>query len=393
MIPSPQAELHVFLIVGEESGDRLGAPLMRALRTQTGGKVRFSGTGGAQMASEGLKSLVPLSEFAIMGFTSIPARIIGIYRRIHEIVQAIVAGRPDALVIIDSPDLTHRIARRVRRAVPQIPIVDYVSPSVWAWRPGRARAMRGYVDHVVALLPFEPEVHARLGGPPCSYVGHPLSERVAALRPDAQEEARRNAMPPLVLVMPGSRQGELDHMLGMFFAAAERLAQRGGPIEFVVPTVASLERRVSAAAANVPLNIRIVTETAEKDVAFRRARAAIVKSGTGTLELALAGIPMVAAYRVAAFEALLLRRLISGRSVILANLVLGENVVPELLQEAATADGIADAMLPLLTETPQRARQVDAFRRLDAIMEIGTASPSDRAAAIVLDLARKSPAR
>src|SRR6202035_2349078 len=138
-----------------------------------------------------------------------------ILRRIRATARFVVATRPDALVIIDSPDFTHRVARRVRATAPSIPILDYVSPSVWAWRPGRARAMRRYVDHVLALLPFEPRAHARLGGPPCAYVGHPLLERLAELRPSAQEAERRLAEPPVVLVLPGSRGAEIRRLLAI----------------------------------------------------------------------------------------------------------------------------------------------------------------------------------
>ena len=167
--------LRVFLVAGEESGDRLGAPLMRALRERRK-DVTFFGVGGAQMQGEGLTSLFPISDLAVMGFNAVARKLPLIFRRIRETVRAVIATHPDVLVIIDSPDFTHRVARRVRKLAPSIPIVNYVSPSVWAWRPGRARSMRRYVDHVLALLPFEPQAHERLGGPPCSYVGHPLAE-------------------------------------------------------------------------------------------------------------------------------------------------------------------------------------------------------------------------
>src|ERR1700682_5930766 len=172
-------DLSIVLVAGEESGDQLGAPLMRALKVRTGGRVRFAGVGGREMAAEGLVSPFPIEELAIIGFATILQRLPLILRRIRDTAALVVATRPDALVIIDSPDFTHRVARRVRAMAPSIPILDYVSPSVWAWRPGRARAMHGYVDHVLAILPCEPRVHQRLGGPPCTYVGHPLLERLA----------------------------------------------------------------------------------------------------------------------------------------------------------------------------------------------------------------------
>src|SRR6202021_2742805 len=173
------------------SGDRLGAPLMAAIADQAGRPVVFSGVGGHAMAAQGLASLVPIADLAINGFAAIPGRLPAILRHLRRTTRAVIAAGPDALVIIDSPDFTHRVARRVRAAAPAIPIIDYVSPTVWAWRPGRARALRGYVDCVLALLPFEPAAHERLGGPRCVYVGHPLIERLAELRPKTEEGARR----------------------------------------------------------------------------------------------------------------------------------------------------------------------------------------------------------
>ncbi len=211
--------LNLFIIAGEESGDRLGAPLMAAIAAQAGRPVIFAGVGGHAMAEQGLASLVPIADLAINGFAAIPGRLPAILRHLRRTTGAVVAARPDALVIIDSPDFTHRVARRVRAAAPSIPIIDYVSPTVWAWRPGRAASMRRYVDHVLALLPFEPEAHRRLGGPPCTYVGHPLAEQVATLRPNPQEAARRDAAPPVVLVLPGSRRGEVRRHIGVFGAA------------------------------------------------------------------------------------------------------------------------------------------------------------------------------
>lgn len=382
--PEASRPLHVFLVVGEESGDRLGAPLMRALKMRHGGEVIFSGVGGQEMEKEGLKSLFPLGDLAIMGFAAVARSLPMIFRRIRETAAAAIAAKPDVLVIIDSPDFTHRVARRVRAAAPKIPIVDYVSPSVWAWRPWRARSMRAYVDHVLALLPFEPAVHARLGGPPCSYVGHPLVERAPMLRPDAAEAARRLADPPLVLLLPGSRGGEIRRHLGIFATAIEALRQRAGPLDVVIPTVPHLYAGVSAATAQWVARPRLVVDEADKYATFRTARAALAKSGTVTLELAVAGVPMVAAYKVSAVEAMIARRLVQAPSAILVNLVLEENVVPEFIQETCTAENLTAALLPLLSDTPARRRQVEAFARLDAVMEIGSANPSVRAADIVL---------
>ena len=383
---------HVFLVAGEDSGDRLGAALTAAIRQRAPG-ARFSGVGGAQMATQGVESLFPLGDLAIIGFLAIAAGLPKIMQRIRQTADAVIAAAPDVLVIIDSPEFTHRVARRVRARNAAIPIVDYVCPSVWAWRPGRARAMRAYVDHVLALLPFEPASLRQLGGPPCSYVGHPLSERAARLRPNADEARRRLADPPALLVLPGSRGSEIRRMAGVFGEAAALVAHRIGALDVVVPAVPRLADAVKAAVASWRIPARVVTEPDEKDASFRTARAALTKSGTSTLELAVAGIPMVAAYKVPLFEEVVARLLLKVDTVILANLVLGENVVPQFLQRNFAADRLAAALAPLLADSPERRRQLDAFARLDAIMDIGRAAPSDRAATVVLDCIRAQPNR
>jgi lipid-A-disaccharide synthase len=252
--------------------------------------------------------------------------------------------------------------------------------------------MRAYVDEVLAILPFEPAVHVKLGGPPCLYVGHPMVEHLAELRPNAKEAQRRRTNPPVVLVLPGSRGSEIRHLLGTFGAAVAQVAARSGPMELVLPTVPHLVAQVRAGVAGWAVAPRIVVEPADKWAAFRQARAALAASGTVTLELALAGIPIVAAYRMSIVEwnvARLLRMRSTLPSVILANLVIAENVVPELLQSDCTPERLAEALLPLLSDTAQRQRQIEAFGRLDAIMAIGSAAPSDMAAAIVLDVAQQ----
>jgi lipid-A-disaccharide synthase len=387
---APARPLSIYLVAAEESGDALGAALVRALRRDTGGALVLAGVGGRAMAAEGVVSPFPTDDLAIVGVSAIPARLRLILRRIRETADAVIAARPDALVIIDSPDFTHRVARRVRARAPSIPIVDYVSPTVWAWRSGRARAMRAYVDCVLAILPFEPAAHQRLGGPPCVYVGHPLIERLSDLRPNPREAERRRSSPPLVLVLPGSRSSEIRLLLAVFGEAIANLHARVGDIELVLPTMPHLAARVAAGVANWAVKPRIVTEPAEKWAAFRNARAALAASGTVTLELALASVPTVAAYRLTLVEEIIARvARIKQRlaSIILANLVLGENIVPELLQHDCTPERLAAALAPLLSDTPEWRRQIGAFARLDSIMALDTL-PSARAAALVLEAAR-----
>jgi lipid-A-disaccharide synthase len=380
----------IFLIATEESGDRLGASLMKVLRQRLGDAVRFEGIGGRAMAREGLTSLFPIEELSIMGLAAVVKQLPMILRKIKETAAAVTRASPDILVIIDSPDFTHRVARRVRARDPAIPIIDYVSPSVWAWRPGRARAMCAYVDHVLALLPFEPEAYRRLRGPPCSYVGHPLTEQIATLRPGTDEQQRRDQAPPVLLVLPGSRRSEIRHHMAVFGATLGLLQAEGVAFELILPTMPHLADAVREGAQSWPVQPRIVIGEQEKRAAFRIARAALAKSGTVTLELALAGVPMVAAYRTGAIEAWIMLRVINVSSVILANLVVGENVVPEFLQQDCTPQKLSGALRDVLEESPARRRQVDAFAKLDTIMSTGNATPSTRAADIVLAAMRKA---
>jgi len=382
-------ERKIFLIATEESGDRLGSALMKVLRQRLGDAVQFVGVGGRTMARQGLNSLFPIEELSIVGFAAVVQQLPKILRLIRETADAVTRVAPDVLVIIDSPDFTHRVARRVRARNPAIPIVDYVSPSVWAWRPGRARAMLNYVDHVLGLLPFEPEEYRKLRGPPCSYVGHPLIEQLPSLRPNAAEQKRRDGEPPVLLVLPGSRRSEIRHHLEVFGATLGRLQADGPSFELMLPTMPHLETTVRQGVANWPVKPQIVVGETERRGAFRIARAALTKSGTVTLELALSGIPMVTAYRVGAVEAFILRRAIRVPSVILANLVIGRDVIPEFLQENCTPEKLAQALSEVLTESPLRRRQVEAFAQLDTIMSTGNRPPSVLAADIVLATMRK----
>ncbi len=379
----------IFLIATEESGDRLGAGLMKVLRQRLGDAVQFDGVGGRAMAREGLTSLFPIEELSIMGFAAVVKQLPKILRLIRQTADAVLDVSPDGLVIIDSPDFTHRVARRVRAHAPSIPIVDYVSPTVWAWRPGRARAMLGYVDQVLGLLPFEPEAYRKLHGPPCSYVGHPLIEQLTSLRPSADEQARRDAEPPVLLVLPGSRRGEIAHHLGVFGETLGRLRATGTAFEPVLPTMPHLMDAIRDGVQGWPVSPQIVTGESDKRAAFRIARAALAKSGTVTLELALSGVPMVTAYKVGSVEAFILRRAIKSQSVILANLVLGTEVIPEFLQEDCIAEKLAPALAEMLTDSAARRRQLEAFAGLDAVMATGHATPSVRAADIVLETMRK----
>lgn len=379
--------LDAFLVAGEASGDQLGASLMKKLRQRRMGEIRFRGVGGHAMAAEGLVSLFPMDDVTAMGFGTVIRKLPLILRRIRETAAAIVASPPDVLILIDSPDFNQRVARRVRRVLPDLAIVKYVSPTVWAWRPGRARKLAPLVDHVLALFPFEPDVLKKLGGPPASYVGHPLLERIGDLRASPEEERSRANDPPLLVVLPGSRPLEIHRLAHIFGEAIGRLAEKRGPMKVVLPTLRTREEEIRAAVESWPVKPRIVVTEAEKYAAFRRARAALAASGTVTLELALAHVPMVVAYRVPLLEGMIVKAVVRISSASLPNLVLGETVVPEFLRrEDCTAEKLAQALAPLLDDTPERRRQLEAFKRLDQIFGTDDEQPSGRAARVTLEV-------
>lgn len=378
----------IFIVAGETSGDALGARLIDALKARRP-DLRFAGVGGEAMRKSGLDSLFAMSDIAVMGFFPVIARLPLLLRRISQTAQACVAANPAALIIIDSPDFTHRVARKVRAEAPGVPIIDYVSPTVWAWRPGRARAMRAYVDALLAVLPFEPAVHRRLGGPVCHYVGHPLIERLGELRPSA-EEARERDAGRLVLVMPGSRASEVIRLLPVMGEAVRRIAEAEPAARFVLPVVPHLRERIAAGIAGWPVKPEMLLGEADKLAAFRRARAAMVASGTATLELALSGIPMVTLYKASRLEAAIVRAMIQVRTGLLPHLVLGEHFIPEFLQEHATAQALTGAILPLVQGGRQRDEQLAAFVLVDAAMHVEGNNPSAAAAGIVLDVIGRS---
>ncbi|MBN9278503.1 MAG: lipid-A-disaccharide synthase [Hyphomicrobium sp.] len=370
----PARPLRIFLVAGEHSGDALGARLMMALTAQRPG-ISFSGVGGPRMTGAGLNSLFPMSDIAVIGPAAIIEHLPHLLRRIRETAQAAIEASPDVVVIIDAPEFTHRVARRIRRARPDLRIVNYVSPSVWAWRSWRAARMRAYVDEVLALLPFEPDVHARLGGPPCTYVGHPLIERrhwINALDPQGlRERLGLSVARPLLLVLPGSRRSELARLWGPFTATLEALRATGHRLDVIVPTVENVREIVEERVKHWPFPTHVIEDEADKFRAFKLASAALAASGTVTLELALAGCPMIVAYRVDRL-ALLFRRLVRPPHFALANLVLGERAFPELMQESCVPEELAPALAALLTDTPERARQLEALARVPEAISTGT---------------------
>lgn len=383
--------LKVAIIAGEMSGDLLGAGMASELRRLTDGDVEFIGVGGPALAAEGLNSLFDFDDIAIMGISAVVARLPLLLRRIRETTDALTAARPDVLVIVDSPGFTHRVAKRVRKALPDLPVVQYVSPTVWAWKEYRAAKMTGFVDHVLALLPFEPAAMKRLGGPPTTYVGHRLRTLPAMLDVRAAQKERTGlGSPKTILLLPGSRKTEVSRLLPIFGETAAILARRGD-YRFFIPAVASQERRIREEVASWSVEPKILTGDDAKWAAFREADAALAAAGTVLFELALAGIPTISTYRTDFFIRLMLNR-IRTWSAALPNLIADYPVFPEFYDEFLRPEMLARTLERLSADTPQRAAVLAGCQ--DVYDKMSTERPANVVAAeIALAYAqRKSPA-
>lgn len=375
----------IFLIAGEPSGDVLGGRLMAALKAETGGQVRFAGIGGPRMIAEGLESLFPMEELALFGLAELLPKLPNLLRRIKQSWQTIVALNPDAVVTIDAPDFCFRVARKVKKAAPSIPLIHYVAPTVWAWRPKRAAKVAKFLDHLLALLPFEPPYFER-EGLACTFVGHPIVES-GADNGDPDRFRQQHGLTTdtrLVTILPGSRRSEVTALLPDFKAALEILAPRLPRMVAVVPTVPQVAALVREAVESWPLPTVVVEGDQAKYDAFAASEAALAASGTVALELALARLPAVIAYRIHPLTYKLYRRLIKVQYANLVNLMLGHMLVPELLQDECRPSRLAEALGRLLDDPAARQEQIEGVAEVSGWLGQGDVSPSRRAAEVVL---------
>ncbi len=382
--------MHIMVVAGEPSGDALGARLMAALAEQRRGRVRFSGVGGEAMAAQGLASLFPMAELSVMGIAEVVPRLPKLLGRVEQTAAAALGGRPDALVTIDSPGFNFRLGRRVRhRAFPHI---HYGAPTVWAWRPGRARTIAQFLDHLMVLLPFEPPYFEAVGLP-VSFVGHPVIESVSREADGASFRERHglSAAARLLALLPGSRRGEIERLLPVFGEAVRQLAPRVPDLAVVAPTLPPFVNAMVTATSAWPVPVRVTSDEDEKWAAFAASDAALAASGTVTLELALAHVPMVVAYRMNSLTAALARRLVRLDQVSLVNLLLDRPVVPELLQQECTADRLAAEVERVMMDREVRQAQLAAAASIAAQLGAGEAPPSRRAAEVVLEVAAQGP--
>ncbi|WP_119259247.1 lipid-A-disaccharide synthase [Shinella zoogloeoides] len=385
--------IKVGIIAGEVSGDLLGGDLIAALRTAHDGRIELVGVGGEALERQGLKSLFDFSELSIMGISQVLKRLPSLLRRIRQTADALVAARPDLLVIIDSPDFTHRVARRVRKALPDIPVVNYVCPSVWAWKEERAPRMRAYVDRVLALLPFEPAAMERLGGPVTTYVGHRLIGDAEVQRVRAARLARSTgeAGGKTCLLLPGSRSTEISRLLPVFGEMAAELSARNAGMRFLLPTVPRQEALVRRLTADWSSPPQITITTEEKWQAFANADAAIAASGTVILELALARVPVVSTYRFDWIANIFLRR-VKVWTAAIPNLIADYAVVPEYLNEQVRPGVLTRWFERLSADTTERRAMLEGYDLVHARMQTER-PPGETGAAVILDLLAKKKQR
>ena len=374
--------MKVFLVAGEPSGDRLGGALMAGLKQLAPG-VAFDGIGGVQMAAQGLQSRFPMDELSVMGLAEVLPKYFHLKRRIRETADAVLAEKPDVLITIDSPDFCLRVARLVK-AASSIRTVHYVAPTVWAWRPGRAAKMAEVIDHVLALFPFEPPLMTA-AGMDCDFVGHPVvaepqatPEEIAGFR---EETGLGDS--DVLLVLPGSRRGEVERLAPVFGATLERfLADRPG-LRVVVPAAGPVAGIVRSAMADWPGQPVVIDPGAVvwKRAAFRTATLALAASGTVSLELAAAQTPMVIAYDMSRLSRMIISRMLLVDTVTLVNLVSETRTVPEFIGSRCRPELIAEGLARVLDDP---GAQEAAMRLTMERLGLGGAPPGLRAAQAVL---------
>jgi lipid-A-disaccharide synthase len=372
----------IYIITGEPSGDLLGARLMRAIK-HLRPDVTFKGVGGERMQAEGLAPLFPQTDLAVFGLWEILPKILLILRRMRQLVGAVRTDQPAVVVTIDSPDFCFRVGKRLKGA--GIPLIHYVAPSVWAWRPGRAKKIARFLTHILTLFQFEPPYFEK-EGLPATFVGHPIIENGADTGDGAAYRAAHNvpAAAPLLTVLPGSRKSEVTRLLPIFADVLKVLRARIPNLHVAVPTMPAVAAQVRAAVATWPVPAVVLDGDTDKYNAFAASTAALAASGTVNLEVAIAKLPMVVAYKISPITAFLYRAFIKIRLFSPVNILLKREVSPECVQENCTAEAIISKLLPLLTSASARAEQQQAYADLLLLLQDGNEQPSMKAARVVV---------
>ena len=376
----------IFLIAGEASGDVLGGDVMRDLKQVTGGAVAFSGVGGPEMEKQGLTSIFPMTDLSVMGLAEVIRHLPVLYKRFNETLDAIIKENPDILVTIDAPDFVLRVAKKIKKTKPQIKIIHYVAPTVWAWRAGRAKKISRFLDGLLCLFPFEPPYFTR-HGLPAAFVGHSLTRDFPVITQESRQAFRAahglEGHAPLLCILPGSRKRELESLLPVLADTIDLLKKDRPDLQIIVPTLPHLIDRLGAIAGKA--HVFVPKDRAEKYNAFAASDVAIHASGTVALELALCGTPMVTVYKVSALTAVIGKMLIKTPFANLVNILLRHPVVPELLQDEVNAPHVSHVAGALLSHPVLRDTQKE---QLAHIAEMLTEKTPQSAARFIMEMAR-----
>jgi len=385
--------LKIAVIAGEESGDLLAADLIKAARIALDAPIDLIGVGGRHLSELGLKSLFPLEDIALIGLAQILKKMPTLLKHIHQTVSAIVASKPDCLLIVDAPDFTHRVAAKVRKKLPSLPIIQYVAPSVWAWRPERAQQMRAFIDHLLVILPFEVDVLRELNGPPATYIGHPLlfNESIIQTRHTQKTRVTNTKEPPCLVVLPGSRRSEIQSLMPLFGETVSLLQQRLPNLQVMLPTLPHLYHEVQARAKDWRFMPNIVTDLREKMRSFSRADVALAASGTVSLELSLCQVPMVACYKADWFAKHFILPKVTIWSASLPNIIADSPFIPEYYNEFIRPPLLARQLQRHMIDGAPRQAQLEGFDTIlqkmqNPLHSDPQATSGTRAAKILLDL-------
>lgn len=382
--------IKIYLIAGEPSGDALGARLMCAMKTKTGGKVEFYGVGGETMENEGFHSIFNISDLAVMGLAEVIPSIPKVLRHIKETVNDILRIQPDIVITIDSWSFGSRVQKILRRKKTGIPQLHYVAPQVWAWKKKRARTMYKYVDHLLTLLPQEPKYFTPYGLE-TTFVGHPVIESPVATA-DKETFYREHNIPEnkrIISILPGSRHNEVARLLPTFIEAGKLLKAQFDDLVFVIPTVKTVEKRVKEIIKDCGLPLLVVEGSEDRHNAMCASSAAIAASGTVALELAIADVPHIIGYKVSKMTAFLAKRLLHIQFVNLSNILLGRKIIPELLQDACTPENIAQHIKRFLNQDDLYRHQMEGLKKVRQILGLGKQTPSENACDVILEMIKK----
>ncbi|MGB0922257.1 MAG: lipid-A-disaccharide synthase [Alphaproteobacteria bacterium] len=385
--PDPTSSLKLAVLAGEPSGDLLGAEIVAALHQRLGPEgVELVGVGGEHLSAKGLNSLYPMETLSIMGIAEVLPRLRELLKIIRGSAREIAAAQPDIVLSIDSPDFGFRVQKKLAKALPNTPRVHMVAPTVWAWRAGRAKKVSRFLTHMLTLLPFEPP-YFTAHGLTSHFVGHPALNRIPPQEKGSFRAAHNIAQEaPLLVVLPGSRMSEVSRLLEPFGQVLAQVAAGLPALRIVVPTVPNVEAAVRTGVANWPGDPIVVMGDEARFAAFTDANAALAASGTVSLELTIANVPTVIAYKTAALTAFVVRRMVKVDYASLTNLLVAREVIPEFIQQDAKPDAIAAALLPLLQDDAAQAKQRAGFAEALAALGKGQGNPAERAADILIDI-------